>query len=394
MNTIVLEKLNQAKNILEGENIDLWLIFVRETSAGGDPVLPLIYGHDLTWQSALLISKTGERIAIVGHLEADTARQTDAYTKVIPYHESIREVLIDALGELNPNQIAINYSINDVHADGLSHGLYTILIDYLSETHYFKRIISAESIVGRLRGVKTQEEIHRITKSIKVTEEIYNNVYTYAKPGMSEIQIHDFFHQQLLDFDSEPAWSPGHCPTVNAGPDSCIGHIGPSERIVQPGQILHFDFGVRKNGYCSDIQRVMYFLAPGETSLPEFVQVGFQTVIHAISETVRCLKPGLMGKDVDAVARGIITSAGFPEYMHATGHQVGREAHDGGCILGPEWERYGETPNLLLEAGQVYAIEPSLKVDGFGYIGIEENVLITNSGVKYLSSPQTQIIIR
>lgn len=98
----------------------------RETTAGGDPVLPLIYGRGLTWQSTLIISKTGEKISVVGTFEQNTAVRTQAYDKVIPYNESIQPILLETLKRLNPGTIAINYSEADVYADGLGHGLFKV----------------------------------------------------------------------------------------------------------------------------------------------------------------------------------------------------------------------------------------------------------------------------
>ena len=103
------------------------------------------------------------------------------------------------------------------------------------------------------------------------------------------------------------------------------------------------------------------------------------------------MKAGVSGNSIDVIARGIVTDSNYPEYNYALGHQLGRVAHDGGALLGPLWEKYGESPNQKLEIGQVFTIEPGLAVPGSGYIGLEEDVLVTQDGAQYFHDPQKEI---
>ena len=394
MDDIVIEKTNQVIHILKEKGVDLWITFVRETSAGGDPVLPLIYGDlDLTWMSALIFSANGEKLVIVGRFEAESAHNTGAFDKVVPYDENIQPSLLRVLKRLNPHHIAINYSENDVLADGLSHGMYLNLLKLLEGTPYQERIISAEHIISALRGRKTSQEVSRIKKAIHGTQEIYDMAFSQIHSGMTEIEVAAIFHHEVEKRNLDYAWLKQNNPAVNSGPDSPVGHNAPTNIVLQPGHLLHFDFGVKQQDYCSDIQRMVYLRRPGEETLPDPVLSGFHVVVESIQAAFRMIKPGIPGIEVDAAARSIVTDAGFSEYKYATGHQLGRLAHDGGGLLGPGWARYGKTPYLPIEVGQVYTLEPGLMVPDYGYIGLEEDILVTENGAEFLSTPQRELIV-
>jgi Xaa-Pro dipeptidase len=394
MSSIVQEKVEQAVGVLEELGVDAWLTFARESTETGDPMLPLLLGRPVTWQSALIITRTGERIAIVGKYEDDVVRATGAWREVIPYTKGIRAPLTETLQRLDPKRIAINWSLDDVKADGLSHGMHQLLLQHLEGTGFADRLISAEEIIRAVRGSKTSGEIERMRAAIAVTDEIFESTASFAKPGVTEAAISKFMHDEVDARGLETAWERAMCPIVTTGPDSMVGHGLPSETLtVSPGGILHLDFGVRKDAYCSDLQRCWYVPEEGETAPPESVMRAFGAVKGAIDAAADVVRPGARGCDVDAAARTTLMDAGYQEYQHATGHQIGRAAHDGGAILGPQWERYGRTPEYPLRAGEVYTLELGIdNVDGRrGYLGLEEMIRITDDGIEWLSDRQTTL---
>jgi len=392
--SLLQEKATQATDILKETEINLWLTFVRETSGVRDPVLDLLIGSsDLTWQSALMFTKSGERIAIVGRYEVDAVDRLGVFESVLGYDKGIRGILRETLSHLKPRLIAVNTSMNNVQADGLTHAMYEMLLGYLDSTPYTDRLVSAEPVINALRGRKTQTEIERIRKAIEITDEIYRKTFEYVRVGMTEKDVASYMHAQMAKAGVGFAWPRESNPAVNTGPESPVGHSGPTDIQIQPGHILHWDFGVKYEDYCSDIQRVAYILREGETDSPPEVQRGFETVRRAIDEARAAMKPGVTGAEIDTIAREIVTGTGYVEFKHALGHQLGRVAHDGGALLGPLWEKYGDSPKLKLEVGQIYTIEPSLIVPGYGVIGLEEDVVMTKSGAEYLGEPQAELIL-
>ncbi len=392
--SLIKEKVNQAVEILKEQQTDMWLTFVRETSGVRDPALDLLIGPgDLTWLSAIILTRKGEKIAIVGNLEKEAIQNLDIYDTILGYDKSVRELLRDTITRLNPDHIAVNTSKNNVHADGLTHAMHEILTDYLADTSYAKRLTSAEAVISALRGRKTPSEQMRVQKAIEITEEIFNKTFNHIKVGMTEIEIGAYMHNLAREYKVDLAWPAESCPAVNSGPNSPVGHNGPTNIKIERGHIIHFDFGVKYEDYCSDIQRVCYVLREGETEAPLEVQRGFITIRTAIEKSREAMRIGVQGKVIDTISREIVVDSGYAEYPYALGHQLGRVAHDGGALLGPLWEKYGDLPNQKLEAGQIFTIEPGLTVNGYGHIGLEEDVLITLNGAEYLGDPQREIVL-
>lgn len=390
---IVNEKLHQAVGILQEQNVDAWLVFARETTLTPDPCVGLIAGMEFTWHSAFLVARTGERIAIVGRFDAENVKAIGGYTQVIPYDESFRPALKDAITTLNPASIALDYSENDPAADGLTHGMYLELMSTFSGTPFADRFISAEKVVGSLRGRKSASEVERIRQAIRTTEKLYADLGTTLAVGQTESEIAAKLTQARKALGLGTSWGEDYCPIVNAGPESVAGHSAPSALKVQPGHLLHLDFGIEQDQYCSDIQRMWYVPAEGETGIPADVARAWAACWKAVDAGAALLRPGAIGWKVDEAARTTLVAEGYPEYKHALGHGLGRVAHDGATLLGPRWDRYGQTPYGIVEAGNVFTLELGVEVPGRGYVGLEEDVLVTNDGIEWLSTPQRELWI-
>jgi Xaa-Pro aminopeptidase len=388
---IVSEKTEQAVDILNEKGIDLWLTFVRETTQVRDPMLDPLLGLDLTWLSALLIHRSGERIAIVGRYDRDNVENLGAYNRVIAYDQSIKPSLMETIQTLDPQQIAINYSDDDPASDGLTHGLFRRLSHMLANTPYASRLVSAESVIVAVRGRKTQTEIELIQAAIDRTEDAIDSLTQILRPGMTDLEIADFLHDFLKQNGYGSSWAWDACPVVTVGPESSFGHGMPSGLKTERGNLVHIDFGISRHGFVSDLQRTWYLPEPGEAQIPPDVQDAWAAVTAALEAGRNALKPGAKGWEVDAAARETLIAAGYPEFMHAYGHQVGRTAHDGATVLGPKWDRYGTSIEGDVEVGNVFAIELGVKVEGRGYVSREENVVIEDEGAVYLSTPQPEV---
>ena len=389
---IVKEKHKKLQILMKQYDIDCYLIFVRETAANPDPVQKMLVAGDVVWESAFIFSLNKNdnfsKIAIVGNFDADAEKEKGIWDKVIAYKEGISQYLKEIITNINPTKLALNFSLDEVMADGLSHGMYLKLASILADR--VNTFTSAEKLVQEIRSKKTKTEIELITEACIVTEQINTKISKMIHPDMVEANIQELFYNEMDKLGVKEAWQRNSCPAIDAGPDKNMGHIGPTNLKTKHGHTLHNDFGIQLNGYCSDLQRMWYF--GNESDIPEELKHAFETVKGAIRKAAEYIKPGTTGTSVDAIAREYIKAQGYKEFEHALGHQVCTKAHDGGVHQGPIWERYAETPKGLITEDNIFTLELYVRTKNYGQVSLEEMIIITEKGAKFLVPPQEKFI--
>jgi Xaa-Pro aminopeptidase len=165
---------------------------------------------------------------------------------------------------------------------------------------------------------------------------------------------------------------------VASGPNSALPHARPGARVLQPGDGVVLDFGGVYDGYCVDLTRTVQLGDAGS----DFRRV-FAAVAEAQQAAIASIRPGIPASAVDSAARAVLGRYGLEEaFGHGTGHGLGLEVHEepriGRALAG--------VPDLLLEAGMVFTVEPGAYVEGVGGVRIEDDVLVTEDGCVVLTA--------
>lgn len=230
----------------------------------------------------------------------------------------------------------------------------------------------AEPLIGQLRMRKDEAEIEAMQKAVKVAEAALEATVAKVKVGMTEREISGMLIQNLYTHGCDPELP--FLPIIAAGANSANPHATVSERKVQKGDLLLFDWGANVDGYFSDLTRTF---AVGEIS-DEFRRI-YEVVKLANQAGREAAKPGAPCSAVDEGARDAIEDSGYGEYFtHRTGHGLGLEPHE---------EPYMRAGNdMKLEPGMTFTVEPGIYLEGRGGVRIEDNVVITEDGAHTLSS--------
>src|SRR5207248_1408523 len=168
-----------------------------------------------------------------------------------------------------------------------------------------------------------------------------------------------------------------HAVFVASGPNSALPHARPTARTVQAGDPTVLDFGGVYDGYCVDLTRTVQLGAPSAA-----LRGLYAAVAEAQQAALAAVRPGIASSVVDAAARSVLERHGLGEaFGHGTGHGLGLEIHEEPRIARVS----GRVPDVRLEPGMVFTIEPGAYVPGVGGVRIEDDVLVTDDGCEVLT---------
>lgn len=388
------EKVKIAFDALNDENIDMWIIAGQESATNTEPILAVMSDAEFIGCTALIFCKDGSSVAVCTPIDYNGYVHHGVFDEVIAFPVSFTDTVSEIIKRKNPKRIALDYSLENPSADGLSLGMYKLLQEAFDKCDYQGEIVSAEKIIVRVRGIKTQGELDKIKVACEEAEKIFNDAKGFIKPGMNCQDVYRFFQEETERKGFGYSWPKSCNPGVFSGYGCPGGHMGAPDFIIKKGSVVNVDFGIIVDGYGCDLQRMYYMLDDGEEDAPDDIKNAFYVIRDAIDMAAKALKPGTLGVDIDKIARDHVVNNGFAEFNCALGHPMGRVAHDGGPLLAPAKPRYDkdELIRTPLFENMVFTLEPGLETRA-GHIGLEEDVVIKKDGALFIVPPQRELYL-
>lgn len=240
------------------------------------------------------------------------------------------------------------------------------------------RVAPTTDQVERLRAVKSPEEVGAIRAAAELAQDALAEVLPTVREGQTEREIGAGLEGALRRRGSE--WHP--FPTIVAsGPRSALPHARTSPRPVQRGDWLLLDFGAQVDGYCADLTRTVVVGARAD----DRQRAMYDLVRCAQRRALEHLRPGMTGREGDALAREVIAGRGFGEaFGHSLGHGLGLEVH--------EAPRLAPTSEAPVPAHAVVTVEPGVYFPGWGGIRLEDDLHLGDEGPELLSDGRTELV--
>ena len=282
----------------------------------------------------------------------------------------------------HPYTQLLNEAIADFGITALGYEEHYLTVEemdtYESKLNVSKFVPMHAQISG-FRAVKEDWELDHMRKAQAITDKAFAEMCTRIKPGMTEKELQAELIYCLYKNGGEGL---SFDPIVVSGPNTSLPHGVATDRVIREGDFVTMDFGVLYNGYCSDMTRTV---AVGYAT--EEMEKVYNTVLQAQLAGLAATKAGVIGKDIDAAARKVITDAGYGAYFgHGYGHSLGLEVHEA-----PNPNPGNDQP---MPAGAVASAEPGIYLPGKFGVRIEDVTIYTADGCENITkSPKNLIIV-
>ncbi|GIP02191.1 Xaa-Pro dipeptidase [Paenibacillus lautus] len=251
--------------------------------------------------------------------------------------------------------------------DHVTYGVFSAYSEQLAPIS----LVPVSGLVEDLRIFKDAEELSIMQRAADLADQTFSHVLTILAAGKTEREI-DLEMEMFMRKHGATASS--FDTIVASGERSALPHGVASERVIQGNEFVTFDFGALLDGYCSDLTRTVALGSP-DPKLKEIYDIVLEAQLHALDH----IKPGMTGREADALARDIISRYGYGEYFgHSTGHGLGMEVH--------ESPRLSKLSDDVLQPGMVVTVEPGIYLPGLGGVRIEDDIVITETGIRILTS--------
>lgn len=238
-------------------------------------------------------------------------------------------------------------------------------------------LVPAADLLADLRMTKSADEIALVREACGIADAAFEHITRMIQPGVTEIDVCLDLEFYIRRQEADIAFP----SIVVSGNRSARPHGKPSEKKLEVGDFVTLDFGARVHGYNSDITRTVVV---GEAS--ERHREIYSAVLEAQLAAIDTIRAGVTAKTVDGLVRDMFAKRDLAKYFgHGLGHGLGRLVHDSG--------RLSQSSTNVIGPGQIWTIEPGVYIEGFGGVRIEDDVLITDSGVEVLTHSPKELTI-
>ncbi|MBR2208699.1 MAG: aminopeptidase P family protein [Synergistaceae bacterium] len=360
---IIESRVEKLRALMAERNLDVFVLIVEERANSES----CHYISGFRGSSAVLIISRTDSILITDGRYLTQSKEQSPFKIIIQSELSLPEYIAKTIKDSNFKRVGYE-------AEKISHASFQ---------KFFAPIkiewIDASDLILKLRRTKDDYEISMIKQAAKIGREALGNVLKKTHVGMSEIEFDIKLMEEIKLLGAEKGWAHDDF-IVASGTRSAMCHAPATLKKFSEGENVTVDYGAMVEGYMSDITR-NFVLGHADKKALELNEI----LLKAHREAAKVLRPGISGKEVDAVARKIISDSGYEKnFLHGLGHGLGLEVH--------EAPRLSRTSNDILQVGDVVTIEPGIYIEGWGGLRIEDDYLITADGAECLTINDNQSI--